>query len=160
MADVSPITIARFWSKASVPADENSCWAWKGAVAGSGYGSFYVPTKGATSAHRVAYRLANGQWPAPRVLVRHKCDNPKCVNPYHLELGNHVDNAKDMVDRGRARNGGQAGEQNGHAKLTADDVSKVRRMIASGLTNTAIARYFRVHHATISAIRRGRSWAA
>jgi len=160
MADLSPITVARFWSKASIPSTHDECWTWNGAIAGSGYGSFHIPAKGSTSAHRIAYGLVNGSWPDSGVLVRHKCDNPRCVNPLHLELGNHVDNAKDMVERGRGRNGEQAGARNGHAKLSADDVVIVRRMIASGLTNTAIARCFRVHHATISAIRCGRSWAA
>lgn len=160
MADLTPITVARFWSKTSIPHSDDDCWTWTGAVAGSGYGSFNVPTKGSTSAHRIAYRLMNGQWPGPRDLVRHKCDNPRCVNPSHLELGNHVDNAKDMVERGRGRNGEQVGEQNGHAKLTADDVVHVRAMLDKGMTNTAIAAHFGVHHATISAIKRGKSWAA
>lgn len=160
MADLSPITVARFWSKVSIPQRSDDCWTWTGAVAGSGYGSFNVPAMGSTSAHRIAYRLVNGEWPGYRMLVRHKCDNPRCVNPDHLETGNHVDNANDMIARGRGRNGEQAGEQNGHAKLTADDVNDVRQLIESGLTNIAIAERFGVHHATISAIRRGRSWAA
>ena len=162
MAALSPITVARFWSKVSVLKSEDECWHWQGAFNGSGYGSFRVPDLGrvTVSAHRVAYALYNGEWPDEALLVRHKCDNPKCVNPHHLELGNHVDNGRDMVERGRGRNGQLAGEQNGNAKLTAVDVDDIKWMITLGKTNIAIAAHYGVHHATISAIRRGKSWAA
>ena len=162
MADISPITTARFWSKVAVEKRDDVCWTWGGAMNGSGYGCFRVPELGrkTVSAHRFAFRLGTGAWPSDGELVRHKCYNPKCVNPHHLEVGDHVDNARDMVERNRARSGDTVGASNGNARLTADNVHDVRRMIDSGLTNTAIGAYFGVHHATISAIRRGRSWAA
>ena len=36
-------------------------------------------------------------------VVRHKCDEPKCVNPEHLELGTPKDNMDDRTKRDRAR---------------------------------------------------------
>jgi hypothetical protein len=162
MATLSPITVARFWSKVSVPKSVDECWTWQGALAGSGYGSFYVPELGgvSVSSHRIAYGLVKDRWPGPDELVRHKCDNPKCVNPHHLELGDHIDNARDMMERGRLVLHNQAGENNGGARLTAQNVSEIRVMFEAGMTNIAIAARFGVHHATVSAIRRGKTWAA
>jgi hypothetical protein len=41
----------------------------------------------------------------PNMVIRHKCDNPKCINPDHLELGTPYDNSADMVARGRSTAG-------------------------------------------------------
>ena len=34
-------------------------------------------------------------------VVRHKCDNPRCINPEHLEYGSVGDNNRDTSKRGR-----------------------------------------------------------
>lgn len=151
------VTVARFWSKVTVPEQGDKCWLWHGAVSKNGYGSFRLERK-ATSAHRFAYRLANGEWPAAGLLIRHKCDNPRCVCPSHLELGSHVDNARDMVERGRDRRGPTIGESNGNAKLNGEAVARIRELFKMGQTNTAIAKRYGVTHSMISRIRRGRSW--
>jgi hypothetical protein len=36
------------------------------------------------------------------MVIRHKCNNPKCINPDHLEIGTHKENKGDMVNRGRS----------------------------------------------------------
>ena len=75
------------------------CIEWTGARSAAGYGRL-----GTKYAHRVAYEKAHG--PIARgMVVRHRCDNPPCVNPAHLELGTQADNMRDMAVRGRASSG-------------------------------------------------------
>ena len=53
--------------------------------------------------HRLAYAEHHGiDIDDVPPLLRHKCDNPRCVNPHHLLPGSHQDNANDRVSRGRS----------------------------------------------------------
>ena len=85
---------------------ENGCIEYIGSRdSRSGYGKVRVGsrtdgTRRTARAHRVAWEIARGPIPEGHV-VRHRCDNPPCVNPDHLELGTQADNVQDMVDRGR-----------------------------------------------------------
>lgn len=79
------------------------CWHWKGAYfPKGGYGKFYTKDKNgkwsACRAHRVSWIIYRGHIPNNK-LVLHKCDNPKCVNPDHLYLGDHHDNIQDTKNR-------------------------------------------------------------
>ncbi len=161
MASISPITVARFWSKVSIPNYDSKCWEWQGSKNPDGYGHFRIPQFGRAhyGAHRVAYMLYNGEFPDEGLVVRHKCDNPGCVNPLHLEKGTVSDNMNDAVERGRIQPRDRRGEKNGAAKLTEADVSIIRLRIAAGEKNTHIARDFGVSHDMISRIRLGKSWA-
>lgn len=58
-----------------------------------GYGSVRHDGK-AVKAHRVAYIKCHGPIP-DGVWVRHKCDNPRCINVQHLELGTQSQNELD-----------------------------------------------------------------
>ncbi len=53
-----------------------------------------------TRLHRVVYKVFIGHVTVNE-LVRHKCDNPGCCNPDHLQVGTAKDNSLDMVERGR-----------------------------------------------------------
>lgn len=68
-----------------------------------GYGKL-KSDDGLIGAHRASWILANGPIP-DGLCVLHRCDNPPCVNPAHLWVGTHADNAADKVAKGRARGG-------------------------------------------------------
>jgi HNH endonuclease len=86
--------------------------------------------------HRLAWEDANNQ-SAKGLHIRHKCDNPLCINPAHLEAGTHYDNMQDMFLRGRANP--VKGEKHYNAKLTADQVRDIRS--ASGSYREIAQRY-------------------
>ena len=86
----------RFQSKLRVTP---GCWTWTAGVNQQGYGLIQVAGK-LRKAHRVSYELHHGPI-KPGLVVRHKCDTPSCVNPDHLELGTHKQNAEDRDTRGR-----------------------------------------------------------
>ena len=76
------------------------CWEWLGQLSHDGkYGTIPVLGK-CIYAHRAAYTNAHGSI-APGLHVRHKCDNPRCVNPSHLILGTHADNMRDRCEKMR-----------------------------------------------------------
>lgn len=114
----------KFWAKVS---KSNDCWEWQGSINNAGYGQITVGGKCQT-AHRFAWQLHHGAVPA-EIYVCHKCDNRKCVNPDHLFLGSQSDNMQDRRQKGR-QNIAKGGKHHS-AKLTDDQVSKIRQLPAS-----------------------------
>jgi len=89
----------RFW-RFVTKLSESECWVWSGSKNAKGYGM--LPTNNEQLAHRVSYRLFKGEIPA-KTMVLHHCDNPTCVNPSHLYLGDNKQNMIDMISRDRAK---------------------------------------------------------
>ncbi len=52
------------------------------------------------STHRASYIAFVGEIPTGKIIL-HKCDTKSCVNPQHLSVGTHSDNALDRSRRGR-----------------------------------------------------------
>lgn len=141
----------------------NGCWVWTGRTDENGYGR--VGSR-AECVHRLAYQAVYGEF-APELFVCHECDNPPCVNPSHLFLGTATDNNRDRHTKGRSKNlfasdethpaRRRAGEQHWHARLSADDVRRIRAEHDNGRSQTMIGAQFNVHPSTISRIVR-REW--
>lgn len=94
--------VDRFWSKVD---RSGECWEWTGSVNRYGYGRIAKPRNaGPMLAHRYSAMLHFGMFDT-RLLVCHSCDNPKCVRPEHLFIGDMQQNMDDMVAKGRAWGG-------------------------------------------------------
>lgn len=104
-------------------------------------------------AHRLAWAAKHGHIPLG-LIVRHRCDNPPCINPDHLELGTDADNVRDMDERGRRTT--LRGEQAVNHKLTEEQVREIRDSPATG---KEMAAKYQVSRGTISRIRSGQRWA-
>jgi len=136
-----------FQSRASL--SDEDCWPWTGAINGGGYAIYSGKT-----VSRILYRLKIGELLAPE-LVRHICDNRSCVNWNHFIKGSHQDNMDDMTSRNRQAKG----EQNGGAKLDADDVFDIREAYASGQwLMRGLAEMYGVSIYTISVIVNRKKW--
>lgn len=83
---------------AQVEKRETGCHEWTGHTT-EGYGGLNINGKG-YRAHRVSYRFFVGPIP-DGLMVLHKCDNTRCVNPEHLFVGTARDNVHDMISKGR-----------------------------------------------------------
>jgi hypothetical protein len=132
----------------------SGCLEWTGSLDDHGYG--LLALMGETRAHRVSYRLHNGDIPEG-MLVCHKCDNPPCCDPAHLFHGTYLDNARDCSSKGRWND--RRGEKNGKAILTTDQVLDIREKLAAGLSQLTLARIYQVKPPVIYKIAHRISWA-
>ena len=71
---------------------EKGCIIWTGAVSGFGYGKINVDGD-LLYVHRLAYEFAHG--PVPEgLVVDHRCNEKRCVNPDHLEAVTTYENLR------------------------------------------------------------------
>lgn len=96
-----PVDVFKF---IDMPPDGNPepCWPWTGGVGGrEGDQRGYFTIGGVKwLAYRLVYTLVYGEIPSNDV-IRHKCDNGLCCNPFHLIVGNQSDNENDKYERDR-----------------------------------------------------------
>jgi hypothetical protein len=134
------------------------CIEFKGCKNKGGYG-----VKGRAGkiylAHRIAYCEAKNIYikDIDGLVVMHTCDNPACVNPEHLRLGTQKDNVYDMMKKGRHDFVGVVGEAHGHAKLTSEDVLRIREIVKFK-TQREVGKLFGISQQHVSDILRRKYW--
>ena len=136
------------------------CIEWQKYRSEDGYGIRSFKGK-PVKAHRLAYCQNRGieLSEIDGLVVRHKCDNPACINPDHLEIGTQLDNNRDRASRNRSAH--LTGEKNGRAKLTKEQVNEIRSRYVRGSkdNNTVtLAKEFGVCQAHVSEIVRKVTW--
>jgi len=88
---------SRFWDKVVIK-DSTECWIWTGTKLKRGYG--FVRRNGKLRyTHVHCYFLTTGYMPHVGEYICHTCNNPSCVNPSHLYLGNARTNSDDRERR-------------------------------------------------------------
>ena len=80
---------------------DTGCIEWNGHRNEKGYGRISFGNV-VIKTHRLSYMFANNlNSLSSDQFICHSCDNPACINPEHLWLGNNMDNVIDMVGKGR-----------------------------------------------------------
>lgn len=147
----------RFWSNVNIKNNNEECWNWIGYISPNGYGMFFY-NFGPVLAHRVVYKLSKSDI-YDNLQVKHLCNNRKCCNPNHLELGDDLKNSQYMVKCGR---------HIGNNKLTEDQVREIhklyneQRKLYSNIKQQQIvepiAKKFEISKPTITSIINGNRW--
>lgn len=133
------------------------CKEWEGHLDKDGYGRVYCAVqKKQVFVHRKVYAESAGiPYSALHgVIVRHKCDNPACYEPEHLESGTQKQNQQDVIDRGRL--GLRKGETNNQATLSDAEVAEIRAIYTGARGElTALGKRYNTSRVTIRNIVKG-----
>lgn len=140
----------RFWAKVR---KSEICWEWVGAYRSSrGYG--HVRINGRSEyAHRICWVMMFGSIPEG-MCVCHHCDNPKCVRPDHLFLGDRSDNMTDAALKGRI----PKPKDFISAKLSQDQVREIREFVFTPDQIIQKSKQLGVHRQTVKRIILGKTW--
>lgn len=151
----------RFWKNVQMES-KNECWKWLGKKDSHGYGEIRIFEEGKRErklekAHRISWRLMFHKSIPKGVFICHHCDNPGCVNPYHLFLGTHLDNMLDKKHKGRCNS--PKGESHSFHKLTEQQVKEIKSIKIKYGDLTRLAKKYGVTKQAIKLIVNGKNWA-
>ena len=144
----------RLWARVEIRGPDD-CWEWQGSKHWRGHGQIGLGRRsdGLGYTHVVAWQDANGRQVPAGMCIRHKCDNPPCCNPAHLEIGTQLDNLRDMFDRRRHSFG-----EHHATKLSESDVVVIKEKIRGGIPHRVIAGQYGVSRSMVGAIGLGKRW--
>lgn len=139
-------TELRFWSKVQ---KGSACWRWTGTVHKAGYG-VWRDGKTLFYAHRYAYLLLAGDIRAGECLYN-TCSDRLCVNPKHWTTDKPIQQT--VVRYNKPKKG-----RRGNFKLSDAEVQAIISISNNtNLTQTAVAKRYRISQAQVSRILAGRS---
>ena len=116
------------------------CLEWTGCFNTDGYARTAYKGNSNGKVHRIIYELTHTDEDIEGRVIRHTCDNTKCINPSHLLSGTPTDNAVDKCVRGR----------DVLAKLTAEQVLEIRTLYSTGnYTQKELGNMFDINHRTV-----------
>jgi hypothetical protein len=127
------------WILKRIKIVESGCWCWIGSKNNKGYG-YPNFIDGHRSAHRLSFEIFV-RWIPKGKHVLHRCDNPKCVNPFHLFLGTNAENQADAARKNRKFH-----------KLTLGQVKEIRALALEGVRQKTIATTFGINRNNVSRI--------
>lgn len=130
--------------------DKNGCWictSHKGNING------YPVAKRQGKMQKIANYIKKQQLGIEKtnLLFCHKCNNPSCINPYHIYLGTSKQNAQDRKGNGTYL----FGERCPTSRLTE---SQVKEILESNEKQIYIAKKYNISQPAVSKIRNGGSW--
>jgi hypothetical protein len=134
-------TFGHFLHYALISKDIDSCWEWTGPCNDHGYGLIRSNNKN-ERAHRIAYQLYKGPIP-DGLFVCHHCDNPPCVNPFHLFVCTLQENTQDAVMKGIRFGPKRKFDLDEAKKLRAQGFSYIKIGRKLGVSGTTILRSIR-----------------
>lgn len=133
--------------------DDNGCFVCTSHITNLPHKAPVTTRKGGSvTIPRYIYEECFGEVP-DGMVVRHKCDNHICINPAHLEIGTHVDNMRDMVERNRST----LGEKNPASKLTTEEMRVIKRL-QGNLSITKVAEKYNISVRQVWRLWTGENW--
>lgn len=153
-----PYAAHRWLAEVAAAELTDACVPWPFRLTETGYGRLYWGGKQRMASH-VVLELSGRPRPTGEgyhgAVARHRCDQPACCNPQHLEWGTQGDNVADMANRRRAARG----ERAGGSKLTEAKVREIRELAAVGWSQRKLAARYGVSAPAIGYIVRRLTWA-
>jgi hypothetical protein len=132
---------------------QGDCLVWTKRKSKSGYGRMsdvlLFSKKRYDRVHRIILAIRLGRDLLPDEFAMHTCDNPACVKPEHIVLGNALLNNRDTLIKGR--------RVNGHGKTNDEIKLKIIKLYGEGLNQTEIGKMFNISQVRVSQIIRAKN---